>query len=415
MPEPASRKPATVKSKSFQIIVRVALAAAALYFFASRASLLKVYATGRDSIQYWAAGRLLIQHGNPYDVNAVFDLEAKQGPIGNQPGDMAARRQHVPRIPPWSLFLTLPLGLVDVYWGWLLWMAVSIASLVIAMRLCRKMFVRDGDSGSLLVLVGYTFAPVLACIATGQIGLLLLLGIVLFLRFESDRPFVAGAALFLPFAKPHLLSLFWIAFALWIVARKKWAVARGFAAALLTATCVVLLFDPAIFQHYHEQLNSASIGGEFIPSLAGVLRALFMRRAFWAQFVPVILASIWCVWFCLRNRPRWDWRDQGLTVMVVSVLVTPYAWITDEVVLLPAILQAAVYVYAARDRAVLKTGFAVTIFAGLNALLLLMVVSKVPITSAAYFWSSLVWCGWYLYGRSGTHGNRAINGTLPRG
>ena len=397
MPQPVSSKPA--KSKSFQIIVRVGLAAAALYFFASRASLLKVYATGRDSIQYWAAGRLLLQRGNPYDVNAVFDLEAKQGPIGSS-GDIAARRQRVPRIPPWSLFLTLPLGLLDVYWAWLLWMAVSIASVVIAMRLCRKMFVRDADAGSLLVLVGYTFAPVLACIAAGQIGLLLLLGIVLFLRFESDRPFVAGAALFLPFAKPHLLSLFWIAFALWIVARKKWAVARGFAATLLAATCVVLLFDPAIFQHYHEQLNAASIGSEFIPSLAGVLRALFLRRAFWAQFVPVTIASIWCVWFCLRNRARWDWRDQGLTVMVVSVVVTPYAWITDEVVLLPAILQAAVYAYGAAGRAVLKTGFAVAVFASLNALLLLMVVSKVPITSAAYFWSSFVWFSWYLYGRS---------------
>jgi hypothetical protein len=397
MPEPVSSKPA--KSKSFQIIVRVALAAAALYFFTSRASLLKVYATGRDSIQYWAAGRLLLQRANPYDVNAVFDLEAKQGPIAN-PGDMAARRQRVPRIPPWSLFLTLPLGLLDVYWAWLLWMAVSIASLVIAMRLCRKMFVRDADAGSLLVLAGYTFAPVLACIAAGQIGLLLLLGIVLFLRFESDRPFVAGAALFLPFAKPHLLSLFWIALALWIVARKKWAVARGFAVTLLAAICVVLLFDPAIFQHYHEQLNAASIGSEFIPSLAGVLRALFMRRAFWAQFVPVMIASIWCVWFCLRNRARWDWRDQGLTVMVVSVLVTPYAWITDEVVLLPAILQAAVYAYGAASRAVLKTGLAVAVFASLNALLLLMVVSKVPITSAAYFWSSLVWFSWHLYGRS---------------
>jgi len=389
-----------VKNKSFQIILRVALAAAALYFFASRASLLKTYATGRDSIQYWAAGRLLMQRGSPYDVHAVFDLEAEQGSIGNQPGDLEARRQRVPRIPPWSLFLTLPLGFLDLYWAWLLWMAVSIASLAIAMRLCRKMFAHHRDEGSLLVLVGYTFAPVLACIAAGQIGFLLLLGIVLFLHFESDRPFVAGAALFLPFAKPHLLSLFWIALALWILARKKWAVARGFAAALFLATCVVLLFDPAIFQHYREQVNSISIGSEFIPSLAGVLRALFMRRAFWAQFVPVTIGSIWCLWFWLRNRSRWNWRDQGLTVMVVSTLVTPYAWITDEVVLLPAILQAAVYVHSARNRGVLKTACAVAVFTSLNGLLLLMVLSKVPITSAAYFWSSLVWFAWYLYGRS---------------
>jgi hypothetical protein len=87
-------------------------------------------------------------------------------------------------------------------------------------------------------------------------------------------------------------------------------------------------------------------------------------------------------------------------MLFVSVLVTPYAWITVEVGLLPAILQGAFYAYGAAGRAVLKTGLAVAVFASLNALLLLMVVSKVPITSAAYFWSSFVWFSWYLYGRS---------------
>ena len=82
------------------------------------------------------------------------------------------------------------------------------------------------------------------------------------------------------------------------------------------------------------------------------------------------------------------------------------------------ILQAAVYVYTARDRAVFKTACAVAVFASLNALLLLMVVSKVPITSAAYFWSSLLWFSWYLYGRSvaasRTGSNRAMNGASLR-
>ncbi len=390
-----------MKNQSLKIFIRLVFVAGALYFFASRASVLKGYVGGRDSILYWAAGRLLIHHHNPYDVNAVFELEAQQASAENQPPvDMRVRRQHVPRNPPWSLFLILPLGLVDAYWGWLLWMAASLTSLVIAIRLCRNMFARDADVGSLFQLAGYTFAPVLACIVAGQIGLLLLLGIVLFLFFESDRPFLAGAALILPFAKPHLLSLFWIAFLFWIVARKKWMVAGGFAAALLVATLVAVLFDPAIFQDYRDHLTAAAIGSEFIPSIAGVVRAVFLRRAFWAQFVPAIVASIWCVWFCVVNRSKWDWRDHGATVMVASLLITPYAWITDEVVLLPAVLQAAVYAYNAKDRASLKSRFAMAVFACLNGLLVLMVASKVPLISGAYFWSSLVWFAWYLYGRS---------------
>jgi hypothetical protein len=39
-----------------------------------------------------------------------------------------------------------------------------------------------------------------------------MVGIVLFLAWEEKRPFLAGASLLLPFAKPHLLVFFWLAF-----------------------------------------------------------------------------------------------------------------------------------------------------------------------------------------------------------
>jgi N6-adenosine-specific RNA methylase IME4 len=45
-----------------------------------------------------------------------------------------------------------------------------------------------------------------------------------------------------------------------------------------------------------------------------------------------------------------QWRLHGLTLMVVSVLATPYAWFTDEVVLLPAVVQVALWAYNARER-----------------------------------------------------------------
>src|SRR5205807_9809896 len=37
------------------------------------------------------------------------------------------------------------------------------------------------------------------------------------------------------------------------------------------------------------------------------------------------------------------WRQHGPAVLVVSLLTTPYSWITDEVVLLPAILQGVLW------------------------------------------------------------------------
>jgi hypothetical protein len=89
----------------------------------------------------------------------------------------------------------------------------------------------------------------------------------------------------------------------------------------------------------------------------------------------------------------------GLALMVVSVLATPYAWLTDEVLLLPVVLQVALWAFNARARFTWKTKTVVIMFACLNALLLLILWFKVPFSTGIYFWSSLVWFGWYVFGR----------------
>ena len=120
--------------------------------------------------------------------------------------------------------------------------------------------------------------------------------------------------------------------------------------AVHAAIALALLFDPHVFQHYREMLNAASIEYEFIPALSGVLRLLFFRREFWVQFIPMIFGLGWCSWFMVRNQRNWYWRRNGPALLVVSVLTTPYAWLTDEVVLLPAILQATAFAYQNRAK-----------------------------------------------------------------
>jgi hypothetical protein len=111
------------------------------------------------------------------------------------------------------------------------------------------------------------------------------------------------------------------------------------------------------------------------------------------------IALVWCAWFCAVNGPNWDWRKHGLTLLVVSVLTTPYAWFTDEVVLLPAMLQAGLWIYRARQRATMGTRVVSVCCASLNLLLLLILAAKVPFATGIYFWSSLVWFSWYFYAK----------------
>jgi len=217
--------------------------------------------------------------------------------------------------------------------------------------------------------------------------------------YETERPFLAGAALILPFAKPHLLVFFWVAFLFWVVARKKFAVAGGFISALAVAMIVALICDRNAFQHYRELASASGVGGEFIPTLSGVLRLIFFRQYFQTQFVPLLLGLLWCVWFCIKNMPQWSWRDHGLTVMVVSILTTPYGWLTDEVVLLPAILFAAMCIFGGKQKIPVITKIVLVVFAFLNWMMLLLVASQIPLQSGIYFWSSLLWCAWYFYCR----------------
>src|SRR5258708_1159944 len=380
-----------MSKKLIRLLVGAALTVGVAYYLGAHMDKVRANVSQRDSIQYWAAGKLLLHRDNPYDVKSTVELEWEQGYEQSRPV--------LVRTPPWSLFLFVPLGLVNAFWGWLLWMTASVASRLLAMRLSRNLFQKRDELRSVFLFVGYLFAPVLACLEASQIGFVLLIGIVLFLYFEKERPFLAGAALALPFAKPHLLFFFWLAFFLWIVLRKKFAIAGGFVTAVAAVTILALIFDPAAFQHYREMLRTAAIEREFIPTVSGVLRLILFRPYFRAQFIPMMLGLVWSVWFCLRNMSNWSWRDHGLTVMVISILTTPYSWLTDEVVLLPAVLFAAMCVFGGNQRFRVTTRIALVVFGFLNWMMLWLIASHIPLQSGIYFWSSLLWCAWYFYGR----------------
>lgn len=374
-----------------KIAITMALSVALIAVLVRYAGLIERNLPQRDLIQYWSAATLLIDHSDPYNNTAVLDLE-RQHHYDNA-------RPLVVRTPPWSLFMVLPLAFLSPFWAWVASLAVLVFCLMAGLRVCRRMYVRDDVPANSLTIVAYLFAPVAACVVAGQMGLVLMLGMVLFLYFEKDYPFLAGAALMLPLAKPHLLSLFWIAFLIWATLRRNFKVASGLLAAFAIANLIALAFDPHIFAHYHAMLVQQNISSEFIPALSGMLRLLFFRQYFWAQFVPMAIAGVWTVLYMRAKWSTWNWREHGPALLVISVFVTPYGWISDEAVLLPAVLQAVVFVYTARNVLQFGTKVALFCFALLDLLLLLILRAQVPFATGIYFWSSLVWFGWYFYAR----------------
>jgi hypothetical protein len=336
-------------------------------------------AANRDFIGYWAAGHQLAHHGNPYDGPQILRLQREAGLTGPRPYFM--------RNPPTAFFMAMTLGFVNARVGAILWSLALVAALMYSVR---TIWILNGRPEGRLHLVSYCFAPVLACMLAGQVGIFLLLGVAIFLRFHETRPALAGASLLLCALKPHLFLPFGVALCIWAIQRRAYRVILAAAAAMAAALCLGYALDPHGWQHYAAMASQAKMQNEFIPTLSLMFRLLIHRGWIWLQFVPAAAACCWAAWFFLKHRDEWSWMEHGLLLLLLSVMVAPYAWFSDEAVLLPAVLCA---LYRRMD-----SGRSLLPFTCVMAAALLLVLFGVPMTSGFYMWTTPAWFVLWLIG-----------------
>jgi hypothetical protein len=352
----------------------------------------------RDFISYWAAGQQLAHGADPYDSAAILREEAAAGFTQSEPLIM--------RNPPIAFFLALPLGYVTPNQGIILWFILLLASLVVSVRL---LWMLNGRPDNRLHLLGYCFAPVMGCLMLGQFGLFLLLGVTLFLYCHHSRPLLAGAALLLCALKPHLFLPFAAVLLVWALTTRAYRILLGAVLALLAASALAFAVDRHAWTQYSFMMNHAGMKDTALFTLSKYFRLLIDRDAFWLQFVPQTAACLWALWYFLTRRARWDWLDQGLVVLLVGAMCSPYSWFTDEAMVLPAVLGG---LYRADRDGRSLIPFGVIAVAAIAELL-----TNIPVASVFYLWTTPAWLLWYLYatGRIGVlkeHGfSRAGNET----
>ena len=267
----------------------------------------------------------------------------------------------------------------------MLWSLALVASLMFSIR---ALWILNGRPAGRVHLVGYCFAPVLACLLAGQIGIFLLLGVALFLRYHETQPIAAGASLLLCALKPHMFLPFGVALCAWALYRRAYPLLLGAAGAMAGAACLGFALDPYGWQHYAAMAAHAKLQGEFIPTLSLMFRLLIHRAWIWLQLVPAVLACAWAVRFFLKHCDEWNWIEQGSLLLLVSVMVAPYAWFTDESVVLPAIL-CALYSWMRSGRSMLP--FSVVMGAAL-----IEVLTGTNINSGFYIWTAPAWLALWL-------------------
>jgi hypothetical protein len=355
-------------------------------------------ATERDYIQYWAAGQLLVHHANPYSLEAILKIEQAVGLEGIHPKISVG--------PPVTLEFLAPLGFVGAKTGLIAWLLVELVCLALSIWI---FWIVSGKPDSRYHLFGYAFAPVLACLQAGQLGIFMLFGIVLFLFFRETRPFLAGVVLLPCTLKPHLFLPFVAALLLWTVFKKSYVLVAGFLVSLLASCGLTLLFDHRLWIEYVDLMRSSRLMQIQLPTLSSDLRFWIAPDAVWLQYLPSLLAAIWAVIYFWTRRHRWNWNDHGQLVLLVGVMCAPYAWLTDEAVLLPAMLFG-VYRAIENRRSLLPILL-------INAIALAEIFAGLGITAWYYTWTTPAWLAWYLFathrttasGRDTDTGRLALN------
>jgi len=306
-------------------------------------SALAIYAPTlmNDFVEYWAAGSLNISGRNPYDPGLVLAVERSAG----YPGDRALMMLN----PPPVLTLVMPFGALPYRPAAFLWLVLNAAALLWSCTILWDLAGGPKRMYWVAYLCGVAFVPTLFALLFGQISILILLGLALFLRFIRDgRMVAAGAATTLLLVKPHVVYLVGIALVAWWLRARDRRVLVGVALGGI-GVLVPLLFNPSVYAQYVELSRVQSLA-HFTTSTLGALlrRATGDRSQFGLQFVPTVLGLVYLATRFRRNRnSEWHWDREMPLLVAVSLATAAYGWVFDQVVL----LVAAIPMFAAAIRA----------------------------------------------------------------
>lgn len=324
--------------------------------------------TSNDYIEYWSSAKLFLRGLNPYSSAGVLELEKAHGFLLDSPLIMLN--------PPWTLPLIAWLGFVGERVGLVLWILATAGCLAASISLLQV--------PSQYRIVAFIFAPVTGTFLMMQSSPFLLVGWAIFLRYHRTRPFVAGAGLALMAIKPHLFILIWIVLLLESIRKRSAAIFAGFAASLGASSALVTLRAPHVWKDYWTLIHGSSLDRNYFPTLPTLLRVTINVRWAWLALLPLSVAALWTVAYCWQHRAHWSWHRQGILVMFIAILTSPYGWVSDQLVLLPGLTETV----KSRPR---RYSMEILVVLNVVALILICVGSK------ACMWLPLGWLLWYLY------------------
>lgn len=333
----------------------------------------------QDLAEYWSAAHLIRQ--NPYSEPLVTAFERSYGYSLNQPA-------MVIRNPPSALAFILPLRYMSYGIAFAVWTLVSILVVAGCAR-ASSQFSGNTEASLAPAFLCLFFGPTVALLMLGQIVVLDLLGVTLFLIMaERKRDWLAGAFLSLACVKPHIVLLFLLAVALWSIRSKRWVVLGSMVLSIISTTTVALLLNPHVLAQYFDFARQFAGETTPYPNIGGLLYSISGHRAL--AFLPQLAGLVWFVFYWHRHGSSWDWKTHGMTVLLVSVACCYYSFPFDQVVILPALMAA----FANGNRRVFLVAFIATNIG--FALYISNVASRYGLGYMFLWWTASAWLITYV-------------------
>lgn len=282
-----------------------------------------------DFSQFWAAGKLNIQGGNPYNPFEVTQTLQKIG-VNKSKGETVSIMLN----PPWTLALILPFSFLEYPTSRLIWLLFNIGLILLSTNYLLKIYGGDKNLRNTTYAIIFLFSPSLSALQKGQFTPIILLGIVLALYNINNRKdyWSAGISLALVSLKPQLVFLLWIVLILWTVNKGRWQLLISTFTTIMALSIIPFIINPNVMTQYVTSISEYPLSNWATPTLGSILRVLLGMDKFWLQFLPMLLGTIIYTVYWFRHKESWDWIDGSPMIVATSMLTTPYAWTYDAII-----------------------------------------------------------------------------------
>jgi hypothetical protein len=358
----------------------------------SLAIIIPSFAPGRgeqDFIRYWAASRLLITGGNPYDGKELSDLQIKTRPdLAIKEGDIVEAWN-----PPWLLLTLLPIGLMPFNLAVPIWVFLNVLLIVIALAMSWRFSGGDNNHRLFLIVLGsgVLFGNTIILIRLGQISTLILISLLVgFWLIQKDRDWLAGIIFLVATIKPHLTYLILFVLLIWSLQHHRWKILVSMVITAFFSAFLIWLVLPDWLSIYFQTILRLPFTNIYTSTLGSFSSEVLNLPIL--KFVPFFLLPL--AFPLAKNMDKIGWFTTMNLTLVISIPLSIYGFSFDQVLLLPAIVQMIAWITQGLFSSKLAWGIAFGLI--LTYVILLWMMSLKDLPYYWFFWISFLIMWLYL-------------------